>query len=300
VAQDVPIAISVISGAQAEETGAFNVNRLKELVPSVQLYTSNPRNTGINIRGLGSPFGLTNDGLDPGVGFYVDGVYFARPAAATLDFIDIEQIAAKLSNVIESNIQINNKISNFLCLVVNILDIWDMNKGNKDWYKYLPTEFTDLQKQQIGDFFIKIEPLLISFRKQYKKVKGGSFPIRIVDSGSDSISDSISDNSDSKQQVSELIELVGTTSFLKQIETYLLSQQIPEEISSENTFSEISFLLSSFHTMDDKLMSLIGPSQFTSNTAVTTTATTSNSKIILLVNTITDMYEEYTNRFSLS
>jgi len=90
--QDIPIAVSVISGAKAEEAGAFNVNRLKELIPSVQLYTSNPRNTGINIRGLGSPFGLTNDGLDPGVGFYVDGVYFARPAAATLDFIDIERI----------------------------------------------------------------------------------------------------------------------------------------------------------------------------------------------------------------
>ncbi|WP_255460371.1 TonB-dependent receptor [Lacibacter sediminis] len=91
-AQNVPIAISVVGGAQIENAGAFNVNRLKELIPSVQLYTSNPRNTGINIRGLGSPFGLTNDGLDPGVGFYVDGVYFARPAAATLDFIDIEQI----------------------------------------------------------------------------------------------------------------------------------------------------------------------------------------------------------------
>ncbi|MBL7859358.1 MAG: TonB-dependent receptor [Cyclobacteriaceae bacterium] len=91
-AQNVPIPISVVSGALIEEAGAFNVNRLKELVPSVQLYSSNPRNTGINIRGLGSPFGLTNDGLDPGVGFYVDGVYYARPAAATLDFIDIEQI----------------------------------------------------------------------------------------------------------------------------------------------------------------------------------------------------------------
>lgn len=91
-AQDIPIPISVVSGAKAEDAGAFNVNRLKELIPSVQLYTSNPRNTGINIRGLGSPFGLTNDGLDPGVGFYVDGVYFARPAAATLDFIDIERI----------------------------------------------------------------------------------------------------------------------------------------------------------------------------------------------------------------
>jgi iron complex outermembrane receptor protein len=90
--QDVPIAISVITGKQAEQAGAFNVNRIKELVPSVQLYSSNPRNTGINIRSLGSPFGLTNDGIDPGVGFYVDGVYYARPAATTLDFIDVEQI----------------------------------------------------------------------------------------------------------------------------------------------------------------------------------------------------------------
>lgn len=91
-AQEVPIAVSVIGGKQAEQAGAFNVNLIKQLIPSVQLYSSNPRNTGINIRGLGSPFGLTNDGIDPGVGFYVDGVYFARPAATTLDFIDVERI----------------------------------------------------------------------------------------------------------------------------------------------------------------------------------------------------------------
>ncbi|HUC80124.1 MAG TPA: TonB-dependent receptor, partial [Flavisolibacter sp.] len=91
-AQNVPIAVSVLGGKQVEDAGAFNVNRLKELVPTVQLYSSNPRNTTLNIRGLGSTFGLTNDGIDPGVGFYVDGVYYARPAATTLDFIDIEQI----------------------------------------------------------------------------------------------------------------------------------------------------------------------------------------------------------------
>lgn len=91
-AQEVPIPLSVVGGETIETTGAFNVNRLKELIPAVQLYSSNPRNTGINIRGLGSPFGLTNDGLDPGVGFYVDGVYYARPAVATLDFVDVEQI----------------------------------------------------------------------------------------------------------------------------------------------------------------------------------------------------------------
>lgn len=91
-AQDVPIPISVLRGALVEDAGAFNVNRLKELVPSVQLYSSNPRNTTLNIRGVGSTFGLTNDGIDPGVGFYVDGVYYARPATTALDFVDIEQI----------------------------------------------------------------------------------------------------------------------------------------------------------------------------------------------------------------
>lgn len=90
--QDVPIPITAIAGTKVAETGAFNVNRLKELIPSVQLYSSNPRNTSLNIRGLGTTFGLTNDGIDPGVGFYVDGVYYARPAATTMDFIDIEQV----------------------------------------------------------------------------------------------------------------------------------------------------------------------------------------------------------------
>ena len=90
--QDVPIPITVIGGARVAETGSFNVNRLKEFIPSVQLYSSNPRNTSLSIRGLGTTFGLTNDGIDPGVGFYVDGVYYARPAATTMDFVDIEQV----------------------------------------------------------------------------------------------------------------------------------------------------------------------------------------------------------------
>ena len=92
VAQEVPIPISVVDGNLAAATGAFNVNRLKELIPTVQFYSTNPRNSAINIRGLGAPFGLTNDGLEPGVGLYVDGVFHARPAAATLDFLDVERI----------------------------------------------------------------------------------------------------------------------------------------------------------------------------------------------------------------
>lgn len=91
-AQDVPIPLSVLSGDTLTRTGAYNVNRLQNLVPTLQFYSSNPRNTAVNIRGLGQPYGLTNDGIESGVGFYVDGVLYARPASTTLDFIDVERI----------------------------------------------------------------------------------------------------------------------------------------------------------------------------------------------------------------
>src|SRR4029453_7024608 len=92
LAQDVPIPVSVVRGGPVADAGAFNVNRLKEMLPTVQFYSTNPRNSSINIRGLGAPFGLTNDGLEPGVGLYIDGVFYARPASATLDFLDVERI----------------------------------------------------------------------------------------------------------------------------------------------------------------------------------------------------------------
>src|SRR5687767_2164332 len=92
VAQEVPIPLSVVSGRLMAESGAFNVNRLKEMIPTVQFYSTNPRNSSINIRGLGAPFGLTNDGIEPGVGLYIDGVFYARPASASLDFVDVERI----------------------------------------------------------------------------------------------------------------------------------------------------------------------------------------------------------------
>lgn len=91
-AQDIPLAVSVIDARQLDETGAFNVNRLQQLAPTLQFYSSNPRNTAVNIRGLGVPFGLTSDGFEQGVGIYVDDVYYSRVASATFDFLDVAQI----------------------------------------------------------------------------------------------------------------------------------------------------------------------------------------------------------------
>ena len=90
--QDVPLAISAISGEALSQTGANNVNRLTQLQPSLQFYSTNPRNSAANIRGLGAPFGLTNDGIEQGVGIYVDQVYYSRIASATFDFLDVERV----------------------------------------------------------------------------------------------------------------------------------------------------------------------------------------------------------------
>ena len=91
-AQAVPLAISVIRADSIESTGNFNVVKLQQLAPTLQVYTSNPRNTSVNIRGLGVPFGLTSDGFEQGVGIYVDDVYNSRVAAATFDFLDVAQV----------------------------------------------------------------------------------------------------------------------------------------------------------------------------------------------------------------
>ncbi|MDF2637856.1 MAG: TonB-dependent receptor [Novosphingobium lindaniclasticum] len=90
--QEVPLAISVVGGEHIDSTGSFNVGRLQQLTPTLQFYSSNPRNTAVNIRGLGVPFGLTNDGIEQGVGIYVDDVYNSRVASATFDFLDVAQI----------------------------------------------------------------------------------------------------------------------------------------------------------------------------------------------------------------
>ncbi|HWL63174.1 MAG TPA: TonB-dependent receptor [Steroidobacteraceae bacterium] len=90
--QDVPLPVSVVDGTFLEEQGSFNVARLQQLQPALQFYSQNPRNSFVNIRGFGAPFGLTNDGIEQGVGLYVDDVYYSRAAASTLDFLDVERL----------------------------------------------------------------------------------------------------------------------------------------------------------------------------------------------------------------
>lgn len=91
-AQDVPIALSVVGQQQLEATGNFTLGQVQQLVPALQVFSFNPRNTNINIRGFGSNVALTTDGIENGVGVYVDQVYYGRVGASQFDLVDLDRI----------------------------------------------------------------------------------------------------------------------------------------------------------------------------------------------------------------
>ena len=93
--QAVPVAVSVVDGELLDRAHTVNTQQLSQLVPSLYYNSANPRNTAYTIRGLGSntlSISAANDGMEPGVGFYVDQVYHSRPAIASFDFTDIERV----------------------------------------------------------------------------------------------------------------------------------------------------------------------------------------------------------------
>ncbi len=93
--QSVPAALSVVGGDLLDGTYTVNPQQLSLLVPALYYNSANPRNTAYTIRGLGSntlSISAANDGIEPGVGFYVDEVYHGRPATASFDFTDIERV----------------------------------------------------------------------------------------------------------------------------------------------------------------------------------------------------------------
>jgi len=91
-AQDVPIAISTLGGDELESKGNVNLQSFHKEVPSITSYSSNARNTTINIRGLGTGTAASGNGLDSGVGFYVDDVYYARLSQSILNLVDLDHI----------------------------------------------------------------------------------------------------------------------------------------------------------------------------------------------------------------
>jgi iron complex outermembrane receptor protein len=91
--QTVPIAITALSSAQIGAIGGqTSIKNLANFTPSVTIQGFSGRNQTITIRGLGTNSGGTNDGLDQGVGLYIDGVYRPRTGTVINDLLDIDSV----------------------------------------------------------------------------------------------------------------------------------------------------------------------------------------------------------------
>nr|WP_091146907.1 TonB-dependent receptor [Novosphingobium sp. CF614] len=89
--QDVPVAVSVTTGATIEQAQIRDLKDLQSVVPSLRVnQLQNLANTNFYIRGFGN--GANNAGIEPSVGLFIDGVYRSRSASMIADFPDVERI----------------------------------------------------------------------------------------------------------------------------------------------------------------------------------------------------------------
>ena len=89
--QEIPVAVSVTSGATIEQAQIRDLKDLSSLVPSLRVNTlQSSANTNFIIRGFGN--GANNAGIEPSVGLFIDGVYRSRSAAMIADLPDVERV----------------------------------------------------------------------------------------------------------------------------------------------------------------------------------------------------------------
>lgn len=89
--QDVPVAVTAVSGETIENNQIRDAKDLQQLVPSLSVSTAaSSTNTTFSIRSLGTS--TFNPGLEASVGIFVDGVYFARQGAAINDFMSLDRV----------------------------------------------------------------------------------------------------------------------------------------------------------------------------------------------------------------
>ncbi len=91
--QDTPLAITAISAEMLESRNQTNLAEVTNQAPNVTLKPQGAAfgpSLGASIRGVGQ-FDF-NPALEPGVGIYVDDVYYATLTGSILDLLDLERV----------------------------------------------------------------------------------------------------------------------------------------------------------------------------------------------------------------
>lgn len=87
--QDVPIAVSVISGENIRSGGISNLQDLSASIPNLYIAESFVGDS-IFVRGIGS--GQNNLGFEQAVGQVVDGFFYGRSRFSRVSFLDVERV----------------------------------------------------------------------------------------------------------------------------------------------------------------------------------------------------------------
>jgi iron complex outermembrane recepter protein len=92
IAQDVPIAVSVVGGQSLVNAGINDIRGIRQLTPSLQATTGQSAATGtvLRIRGIGTAG--DNPGFEPAVGVFIDGVFRARAGVALGDLPPLDRV----------------------------------------------------------------------------------------------------------------------------------------------------------------------------------------------------------------
>lgn len=89
--QDVPVAVTALSGDLLRNSGVGSVETLATMAPSVTFsQSSNDQNNSVNIRGIGTS--VFSQGVESSVSIVVDDVVMARQAVGFQDLVDVQRV----------------------------------------------------------------------------------------------------------------------------------------------------------------------------------------------------------------
>ncbi len=90
--EKIPVAVSAFSAEDLADIGADNIDGLQGTVPNLNIVQGRGSSSAVNvfIRGIGQPDALQT--FDPGVGMYVDDVYYSRIQGALISLFDVDHV----------------------------------------------------------------------------------------------------------------------------------------------------------------------------------------------------------------
>jgi iron complex outermembrane receptor protein len=90
--EKVPVAVSAFSEEDLKDLQATNIDGLQGAVPGLNIVQGRGSSSSANvfIRGIGQPDALQT--FDPGVGMYVDDVYYSRIQGALISLFDVDRV----------------------------------------------------------------------------------------------------------------------------------------------------------------------------------------------------------------